>query len=238
MGIVAQYNPNFTASYQLVSSYLCPDDTSPAPDQLLVNYTPRKQASYAENRGRQENIYFNWAIAAYPDPGQPYYQNCNYGGGDGMFMPSSVVTVAAVTDGTSNTLLFGEQARFLNEPGASQFGWVTYLAAWGDSYFSVRWCENHPPAPSSSPHLNAPRRYDQRAESLTLALPTAPNRLTGLITAIRQVDPATNSASGGSTASIREVSTSRSPMARSIFSRTPSVHRSIGPWGRETLAKS
>jgi prepilin-type N-terminal cleavage/methylation domain-containing protein/prepilin-type processing-associated H-X9-DG protein len=134
-GIVAQYNPNFTASYQLVSSYLCPDDTQPAPDQLLVNYTPRKQASYAENRGRQENIYFNWAVASYPDPGQPYYQNCNYGGGDGMFMPSSVVTVAGVTDGTSNTLFFGEQARFPNEPGASQFGWVTYLAAWGDSYF-------------------------------------------------------------------------------------------------------
>ncbi len=106
--IVALYNPNYTAAYNQVNSYLCPSDTPAGADQLTVNYTPRKQGSYAENRGRWENITFNWALAAYPDPGQPYYQNCNYGGGDGMFMPSSVVTVAGVTDGTSNTFLFGE----------------------------------------------------------------------------------------------------------------------------------
>ena len=118
-GIVAQYNPNFTAGYQLISSYLCPSDTQAAADQLSVNYTPRKQGSYGENRGRQENIYFNWAVAAYPDPGQPYYSSCNYGGGDGMFMPASVVRIQDVTDGTSNTFLFGEQSRFPNEPGNS-----------------------------------------------------------------------------------------------------------------------
>jgi prepilin-type N-terminal cleavage/methylation domain-containing protein/prepilin-type processing-associated H-X9-DG protein len=134
-GIVAQYNQNFTAGYQLVSSYLCPSDTQAAADNLLVNYTPRKQGSYGENRGRQENIYFNWAVAAYPDPGQPYYSSCNYGGGDGMFMPASVVRIQDVTDGTSNTFLFGEMSRFPNEPGSSQFGWVAYVAAFGDAYF-------------------------------------------------------------------------------------------------------
>jgi prepilin-type processing-associated H-X9-DG protein len=75
-------------------------------------------------------------VTAYPDPGAPYYSACNYGGGDGMFGPSSVVKIASVTDGTSNTLFFGEQTRFPNEPGSSQFSWVTLAAWWGDSTYS------------------------------------------------------------------------------------------------------
>jgi prepilin-type N-terminal cleavage/methylation domain-containing protein/prepilin-type processing-associated H-X9-DG protein len=134
--VVALYNPNYTAAYAQVASYLCPSDTPAAPDQLTVNYTPRKQGSYGENRGRLENVAFNWALASYPDPGQPYASNCNYGGGDGMFMPSSVVTVAGVTDGTSNTFLFGELSRFPNEPGSSQFGFVAFLGFFGDPAYS------------------------------------------------------------------------------------------------------
>ena len=53
-----------------------------------------------------------------------------------MFGPSSVTKIASVTDGTSNTLLFGEQTRFPNEPGNSQFSWVALAAWWGDSYFA------------------------------------------------------------------------------------------------------
>lgn len=138
--VVALYNPNYTAAYAQVSSYLCPSDTPAAPDQLTVNYTPRKQGSYGENRGRWENIFFNWAVTAFPDPGQPYAQACNSGGGDGMFMPSSVVPISGVTDGTSNTFLFGEMTRFPNEPGASQFQFVAYLAAFIDPVFT--WTSN------------------------------------------------------------------------------------------------
>jgi prepilin-type processing-associated H-X9-DG protein len=136
--ITAGNHPNFTALYSQVSSYLCPSDTDAAPDQLTVNYTARKQGSYAGNRGTYETLVFNWATgSAYPDPTSPYYSACNYGGGDGMFGPSTVVKISNVTDGTSNTLFFGEQARFKNEPGNSQFSWVTLAAWWGDStYFS------------------------------------------------------------------------------------------------------
>jgi prepilin-type N-terminal cleavage/methylation domain-containing protein/prepilin-type processing-associated H-X9-DG protein len=135
-GITAGSHPNFTAGYQLISSYLCPSDTPSSPEQLTVNYTARKQGSYAENRGRWENIASHWAVNAYPDPGQPYYSTCNSGGGDGMFMPSSVVKISGVTDGTSNTFFFGEQSRFLNEPPGSQFGWVSLLSVWIDPNLS------------------------------------------------------------------------------------------------------
>jgi prepilin-type N-terminal cleavage/methylation domain-containing protein/prepilin-type processing-associated H-X9-DG protein len=135
IAVVAQYNPNFTASYLQINSFLCPSDTPASPDMISVNYTARKQGSYAENRGRWENIAFNWALTpAPPDPTQPYASTCNYGGGDGMFMPSSVVKIANVTDGTSNTFFFGEMARFLNEANGSQFGWVNPLACWIDPY--------------------------------------------------------------------------------------------------------
>jgi prepilin-type N-terminal cleavage/methylation domain-containing protein/prepilin-type processing-associated H-X9-DG protein len=135
--ITAGSHPNFSALYSQVSSYLCPSDTEAAPDQLTVNYTARKQGSYGGNRGRYETLIFNWAVVSNPDPTAPYYSACNYGGGDGMFGPSEVVKIARVTDGTSNTLFFGEQTRFKNEPGSSQFSWVTLAAWWGDStYFS------------------------------------------------------------------------------------------------------
>ena len=136
LGIVAEYNPNLTAGYQQIASYLCPSDTPASDDPISVSNFVRKQGSYAENRGRWENIAYSWALTGPPDRSQPYYATCNYGGGDGMFMPSSVVRASDVTDGTSNTLFFGEQSRFVNEPAGSQFGWVSLLAAWGDPGFT------------------------------------------------------------------------------------------------------
>jgi prepilin-type N-terminal cleavage/methylation domain-containing protein/prepilin-type processing-associated H-X9-DG protein len=133
--VVAAYSPNATAGLQLISSYVCPSDLSIGALNPMNFYTPRNQSSYAMNRGRQENIYFNWAVNAFPDPGAPYTQNCNYGGGDGMFMPESVVRVADVVDGTSNTLLFGETCRFINEPSGSGFYFSNVVGAWGDSSF-------------------------------------------------------------------------------------------------------
>ncbi len=93
---------NLTGLGTKVSSYVCPTDTS-----------------YGAARGTLETTIFNWALAAYPDPNQPYYSTCNWGGSDGMFGPEQSVKISAVTDGLSNTLFFGEQSQFRNEPAGS-----------------------------------------------------------------------------------------------------------------------
>jgi prepilin-type N-terminal cleavage/methylation domain-containing protein/prepilin-type processing-associated H-X9-DG protein len=134
----AYQSPNATAGLQLISSYICPSDMPFASLDPTTFHTPKNQSSYGMSRGQQENIYFNWAVSAFPDPGQPYYQNCNYGGGDGMFGPESVVKISQVTDGTSNTFFFGEMSKYKNEPGNESFQFSNVVGAWGDAWLGVR----------------------------------------------------------------------------------------------------
>jgi prepilin-type N-terminal cleavage/methylation domain-containing protein/prepilin-type processing-associated H-X9-DG protein len=110
---------NITGMANKVASYLCPSDTPASPDPTGDIQPP--QASYGTSRGTLDTIAFNWALTAYPDPSQPYFSSCNWGGGDGMFGPEASVRIAAVTDGTSNTFFFGEQTQFRNEPAGSNF---------------------------------------------------------------------------------------------------------------------
>ncbi len=126
----ATSGPNVTAGTQLVSAYLCPSD-QPAAQANPTQYTIAvSQASYGMNRGRIENLYFNWYNSA--GVAVQYGNTCGYGGGDGMFMPEGVVRVADVTDGTSNTFLMGEMTRFPNEQGSSAWMWANLASAWGD----------------------------------------------------------------------------------------------------------
>jgi prepilin-type N-terminal cleavage/methylation domain-containing protein/prepilin-type processing-associated H-X9-DG protein len=128
--------PNVTAGLQKIASFICPSDQPALPIDVTMYTIAISQSSYGMNRGRIENLFSNWAVASFPDPGQPYFSTCNYGGGDGPFMPESVVRIADVTDGTSNTFLFGEMSRFPNEP-ANIFQFANIASAWGDStYYS------------------------------------------------------------------------------------------------------
>jgi len=116
---------NTTAQSTQVNAYNCPSDMqftqSPPGDVQYVH------SSYATNRGRNENINFNWANGPAPDPTAQNYWNCNGDPGDGMFGWQYSVKVANVIDGLSNTFLFGEVSRFVDEP-ASPFsvGNVTF----------------------------------------------------------------------------------------------------------------
>jgi prepilin-type N-terminal cleavage/methylation domain-containing protein/prepilin-type processing-associated H-X9-DG protein len=155
-----------TAGYSRISSYLCPSDSTSDPDNS--SFIAVTQNSYGMSRGRIENIAFNWALASYPDPNAPYYSSCNWGGGDGMFMPSSAVRISDVTDGTSNTFLFGETSRFRNEPGPSEFNFGNFTGMFAG-----------PPWTSASPYWNNDNRPTSGA--FVIPKPNAPSDTTGAL---------------------------------------------------------
>ena len=142
---------NTTAQSVQVSAFNCPTDTqftqAPAGDVQYVH------SSYATNRGQNENIRFNWAKGAAPDPTAPYYTNCNNDPGDGMFGWQFSVRVASVTDGLSNTFLFGEVSRFIDEP-ASPYSVANITFEFGDDYSP--YCGRPTSGALVIPVLNAP----------------------------------------------------------------------------------
>jgi prepilin-type N-terminal cleavage/methylation domain-containing protein/prepilin-type processing-associated H-X9-DG protein len=129
--IVRIYNSvsNGTGSGTKISSYICPSDTPSAPVPS-VDFTVA-QASYSACSGTQETTYYFWSGQGTQPPvaSAPYANSCNQGPSDGMFGVSYCQSIASVTDGTSNTLLFGELTRFINEPGGSNFSF-NYVAGW------------------------------------------------------------------------------------------------------------
>jgi prepilin-type N-terminal cleavage/methylation domain-containing protein/prepilin-type processing-associated H-X9-DG protein len=127
-GNPAMNYPNFTAGCQRIASYVCPSDTSAAPAPPTFWPIPLNQCSYGENRGTWENVILSW------NPGGQYANTCNQGGGTGMFMPFASVRIADVTDGTSNTFLFGEMGRFPQDAN-SQWMWANSMGWWGDGQF-------------------------------------------------------------------------------------------------------
>jgi prepilin-type N-terminal cleavage/methylation domain-containing protein/prepilin-type processing-associated H-X9-DG protein len=120
---------NFTAMGQKIATYICPSDldagASPA------GHIQTSQSSYGMSRGQQENIYFNWAVSAFPDPNEPNYTNCNAANGDGAFGADIAYKVSAFVDGTSNTFLFGEMSKFIGEGSWSNWNFWNYTAAFG-----------------------------------------------------------------------------------------------------------
>ena len=155
-----------TAGYAKISAYICPSDSSPDPDAPKFIAVTRN--SYAMSRGRIENIAFNWAVSAYPDPNGQFYSTCNWGGGDGMFMPSSSVRIADVTDGTSNTFFFGEVSRFKNEASPSEFNFGNFTGAFVG-----------PPWTASSSYW--PGDYRPTSGAFVIPKPNAPPDTTGTL---------------------------------------------------------
>jgi len=114
---------NTTTYYTRVASFVCPSDL-PAP----VYTQMWSQSSYGMSRGTQENIYENWAAASFPDPNAEQPNKCNAALGNGMFGAENAIKISQVTDGTSNTTLFGEMSRWTDDP-AKGFNWWHFSAA-------------------------------------------------------------------------------------------------------------
>ena len=124
--LVANSGRNTTAFYTTVSTMICPSDLLHGlgnPGGFAA-----AQCSYGTSRGTQENIYTNWAVNPPPDYTSQNAAHCNAALGNGMFGAEGVVTVAMVTDGTSNTALFGEMSRFKNEIGSGIWNFYYFTA--------------------------------------------------------------------------------------------------------------
>jgi prepilin-type N-terminal cleavage/methylation domain-containing protein/prepilin-type processing-associated H-X9-DG protein len=116
---------NDTGEMTQVATFVCPSDLPFT--QVPAGDVPYIHSSYAPSRGRNENILVNWANTTPPDPTAPYYQNCNGDPGDGMFGWHFAAKLSNVTDGLSNTFLFGEVSRFIDEPASpNSIGNITF----------------------------------------------------------------------------------------------------------------
>jgi prepilin-type N-terminal cleavage/methylation domain-containing protein/prepilin-type processing-associated H-X9-DG protein len=110
----------FTAFNTKINSFNCPSDTPNSPSPAGDINSP--QTSYAGVSGLTENVYYAWG------PGSVNPSRCGPIDSEGVFgKPDLSITVAAVTDGTSNTAYAGEQSQFFNEPGNSNFNF-NYMA--------------------------------------------------------------------------------------------------------------
>jgi prepilin-type processing-associated H-X9-DG protein len=124
---------NLTATSTQVTALICPDDNgwtqNPAGEATWV------QGSYGMSFGRNEVLAFNWinGPGSPPSSAYPYASTCNQGGADGMFDWGASVKIASVTDGLSNTFLFGEMSRYPGEP-ASPFNIANTAGYFGDDY--------------------------------------------------------------------------------------------------------
>jgi prepilin-type N-terminal cleavage/methylation domain-containing protein/prepilin-type processing-associated H-X9-DG protein len=111
-----------TAFYTKVASYICPTDGSPV--SLPANFIATAQTSYAPVRGIRENIFWTQA-------GPNASNRCGANDSEGLFGANISYRIAAVTDGTSNTMMFGETSRFKEEENnSSHFSFWNVAGAW------------------------------------------------------------------------------------------------------------
>jgi prepilin-type N-terminal cleavage/methylation domain-containing protein/prepilin-type processing-associated H-X9-DG protein len=102
-GGIAVGKVNYTGLITRVNSYVCPSDSPQNPNFDTLN--PNSQTSYTPSGG-------TWNTVAYLSGPDCWQQDF----GNGAFDDFSSYGVSDLADGTSNTILIGETARFKNDP--------------------------------------------------------------------------------------------------------------------------
>ena len=85
------------------------------------------RSSYAPCRGGTENIYYSWGTSATA----PNANRCGAIDSEGVFGTGVAYTLAAIEDGTSNTIACGEVSRFAQDNTVSSpFNFGNVEGAW------------------------------------------------------------------------------------------------------------
>ena len=155
-----------TAFGTKINSYNCPSDTpnTPFPAGDIGN----PQSSYAGVKGLTETDAYYWGTGA----GAPNPDRCGAIDSEGVFgQPGKSLTVAAVTDGLSNTAFVGEQSQFRNEPGGSNFNFNYVGGAFGPGI--TTWANDSRPTGMvyMVPKLNSPANTTGAATAVINAGP-------------------------------------------------------------------
>jgi prepilin-type processing-associated H-X9-DG protein len=117
---------NTTATIGTVKTYICPSDLPNLQYSATANGFGFSQTSYGFVIGNTDTC--AWG---YWGSNQPY---CEAFPSEGVFTKNFTYRVADVTDGLSNTLFFGEQSRFKNEPASPFSWWANPMSLWyGDT---------------------------------------------------------------------------------------------------------
>jgi len=111
---------NRTALITKISAFVCPSDQIMTPDELSVSLNGYSQSSYSGVAGTND-IWHWWYDCA---PGQSYNPSVP---ADGVFGLSQNTPISRISDGTSNTLIVGETARFINDPDQVFNTWSSAL---------------------------------------------------------------------------------------------------------------
>ena len=111
---------NRTALITRINTYVCPSDDLQTPYDISVSQNGYSQSSYAGVAGTRDIWHWWYGCST----GQSYNPSIN---ADGVFGPSQSTPISRISDGTSNTIIVGETARFINDPDQVFNSWSRAL---------------------------------------------------------------------------------------------------------------
>jgi prepilin-type N-terminal cleavage/methylation domain-containing protein/prepilin-type processing-associated H-X9-DG protein len=116
---------NNTGMTTRVNSYICPSDFPQTPYPTSVTTNGYSQTSYAGSAGTFD--IWHWFCGCPPGIGGLSCQGSTQIAGDGVFFGNVAVRLQNITDGTSNTVAFGETSKYLNDLDAEFNSWSRAL---------------------------------------------------------------------------------------------------------------